>query len=118
VASGFDASAVDPLARMLLHSGTYQAMTARMKALAASLCGGRLVVVHEGGYAEAYVPFCGHALLAELAGVKSGVDDPFLPMLEMQQPGPATRAFQLAAIDELARALAGARTTADLRNGG
>jgi hypothetical protein len=42
----------------------------------------------------------------------------FLPMLEMQQPGPATRAFQLAAIDELARALAGARATADLRNGG
>ncbi len=118
VASGFDASAVDPLARMLLHSGTYQAMTARMKALAGSLCGGRLVVVHEGGYAEAYVPFCGHALLAELAGVKSTVDDPFLPMLEMQQPGPATRAFQLAAIDELARALAGARATADLRNGG
>ena len=37
-----------PLARMLAHAGTFRAMTARVKALAEDLCGGRLVLeVHD-----------------------------------------------------------------------
>ena len=59
VASGLDASAVDPLARMQLHTDSYRFMTRAVKEAAQRHCGGRLVIVHEGGYSEAYVPFCG-----------------------------------------------------------
>ncbi|WP_144097496.1 class II histone deacetylase [Croceicoccus sediminis] len=103
VASGLDASAVDPLARMMLHSGTYSAMTKRLKSAAAQLCDDRLVIVHEGGYSEAYVPFCGHAIIAELAGVTSPVEDPFLDILLLQQPTKKTQEFQLQAVDDLAK---------------
>ena len=60
VASGLDASAVDPLARMQLHTDSYRFMTRAVKEAAQRHCGGRLVIVHEGGYSEAYVPFCGN----------------------------------------------------------
>ncbi|MDH4568661.1 class II histone deacetylase [Pseudomonas sp. BN414] len=105
VACGFDANGVDPLARMLLHSESFRAMTAILREAADRLCGGRLVLVHEGGYAEAYVPFCGHAVIEELAGVRTEVEDPFLPMLEGQQPNAEFRAFQRQAIDRMAAAL-------------
>lgn len=79
VASGFDSSNGDPLGRMMLTSGAYAAMTERLMALAAELCGGRLVISHEGGYSPVYVPFCGLAVLETLSGVKTEVDDPFEP---------------------------------------
>ena len=87
VASGLDANAVDPLARMLLHSESYREMTRLMMEAAAELCDGKLVVVHEGGYSEAYVPFCGHALLEELSGGRTDVVDPELEFFQLQQPG-------------------------------
>jgi hypothetical protein len=31
---------------------------------------------HEGGYSPVHVPFCGLAVLEELSGVKTTVDDP------------------------------------------
>ena len=71
VASGLDANGVDPLARMLAHAGTFRAMATRIKALADELCGGRLVCVHEGGYSELMVPFCGLAIVETLSGVKT-----------------------------------------------
>ena len=40
------------------------------------LCGGRLVLSHEGGYSPVYVPFCGLAVMEELSGVKTAVNDP------------------------------------------
>jgi len=105
VACGFDANGVDPLARMLAHSETFRAMTASVRAAAERLCGGRLVLVHEGGYAEAYVPFCGHAVIEELAGIQTEVVDPFLPMLEGQQPDAEFCAFQRQAINRMAERL-------------
>jgi acetoin utilization deacetylase AcuC-like enzyme len=78
VASGFDASAADPLGQMLLHSDAYRRMTRMLKAMATELCGGRIAFVHEGGYSNAYVPFCGLAVTEELSGLDSGVADPFL----------------------------------------
>ncbi|HKX22753.1 MAG TPA: class II histone deacetylase [Rhizorhapis sp.] len=87
VASGLDANAVDPLARMLLHSESYRQMTRLMMEAAAELCDDKLVVVHEGGYSEAYVPFCGHALLEALSGEHTDVADPELEFFQLQQPG-------------------------------
>ncbi len=102
VACGFDANGVDPLARMLLHSESFRALTVTVLDSASRLCGGRLVLVHEGGYAESYVPFCGHAVIEALAGVRTSVIDPFLPMLQGQQPDLEFCSFQRAAIDRLA----------------
>lgn len=82
IPSGFDGSAADPLGRMMLHSGTYRAMVRMLKAAADDLCGGRLVASHEGGYSAAYVPYCGLAVMEELSGIKTGIDDPFLPVFE------------------------------------
>jgi acetoin utilization deacetylase AcuC-like enzyme len=102
VASGLDASAVDPLARMLLHSESYRAMTQLMRDAAERHCGGRLVIVHEGGYSEAYVPFCGHAIVETLADVRTQVTDPMLDLAIAQQPNERFKAFQRGLIDELA----------------
>jgi acetoin utilization deacetylase AcuC-like enzyme len=82
VASGLDANAMDPLARMQVHSGGYRQLTRIMMDVADEVCDGRLVVEHEGGYSTAYVPFCGLAIVEELSGISSGLEDPFLPIFE------------------------------------
>ena len=102
VASGFDANALDPLGRMQAHSGTFRAVTGHVLGLAADLCGSRLVIVHEGGYSESYVPFCGHAVIEQLAGVRTAVVDPLLDFITLQQPGARFEQFQRGLIDELA----------------
>ncbi|PCE24255.1 class II histone deacetylase [Burkholderia ubonensis] len=102
VASGLDASAVDPLARMQLHSDSYRFMTRAVRDVARRLCTGRLAIVHEGGYSEAYVPFCGLAIVEELAGVRTDVADPMLELAIAQQPGERFCTFQRGLLDELA----------------
>jgi len=77
VACGFDASYYDPLGHMLLLSPHYREMTERTLALADELCGGRLLVCHEGGYSEAYVPICGLATIDALRGQTTEVVDLF-----------------------------------------
>lgn len=93
VACGYDAAALDPLGRMLATAETFRAMTRRAKAAAAELCAGRLILVHEGGYSEAYVPFCGHATLEELAASRAAAPDPLAETLAKRQPGPRFNAF-------------------------
>jgi acetoin utilization deacetylase AcuC-like enzyme len=98
IASGFDASSFDPLGRQLLTSESYRSMTASLLEAAGELCGGRVVAIHEGGYSEAYVPFCGVAVLETLCGVRI-VDDPFLAAVE-HRPGQSLQAHQRAVIDQ------------------
>ncbi len=74
VASGLDASAYDPLARMLLYSDSYR----ELARLALQAAGGRLAVIHEGGYSPFYVPFCGLAVVETLVGRRTEVEDPYL----------------------------------------
>ena len=105
VASGLDANAVDPLARQLLHSDSFREMTSVMVKLSAELCGGRLAVVHEGGYAESYVPFCGLGILEGLAGKRSVVEDPELDFFKAQQPNQRMLDFHKALIDEMRAAV-------------
>lgn len=59
-------------------------------------------MVHEGGYAEAYVPFCGLAVLETLSDRRTGVEDPLLAFIQQQQPRDDHRRFQRHAIDRLA----------------
>lgn len=51
-------------------------------------------MVHEGGYAESYVPFCGLAVMEALSGVKTEVEDPLLAFIQQQQPREAFTRFQ------------------------
>jgi acetoin utilization deacetylase AcuC-like enzyme len=82
VASGLDASMMDPLARMMMTSAGYGRLTRLLMDVADDVCDGRLVIEHEGGYSSAYVPFCGLAVVEALSGIASGVEDPFLPVFE------------------------------------
>jgi acetoin utilization deacetylase AcuC-like enzyme len=101
VPSGFDAGAYDPLGRMQMHSGGYRALARRMVAVAEELCEGRLLLCHEGGYHAPTVPFYGLAVLEELSGVRTGVQDPFEPImaglggqaLQLHQEAAITRAL-------------------------
>jgi acetoin utilization deacetylase AcuC-like enzyme len=101
VASGLDASAMDPLGRMLCTSETYRAMAARIVGAADSLCAGRLVATHEGGYSNAYVPFCGLAVIEEFAGIRTPVVDPYLEEL-MHMGGQDLQPHQASAVDAAA----------------
>jgi acetoin utilization deacetylase AcuC-like enzyme len=102
VACGFDANGFDPLARMLLHSDSFRRMTRSVIALAQELCGGRLVLSHEGGYSAAVTPFCGLAVLEELTGHRTAVEDPFAARLR-EFPGQALQPHQREVIDAAAR---------------
>ncbi len=105
VACGYDASLFDPLGRMACSADTFRQMTARIKDLAARLCGGKLLLVHEGGYSEAYVPFCGHATIAELAGSATDAPDPLAATMDRRQPNARANAFYDGLIDEMAQQL-------------
>ena len=102
IACGYDAAAVDPLGRMLATAETFAALADRAMAAAAELCGGRLVMVHEGGYSEVYVPFCGHAVIARMAGSAAGAPDPLAATLAARQPGPEWCAHVSAHLSALA----------------
>ena len=103
VACGFDASGVDPLSRMLLEAKDFAAMTDRLM----SVAGGRLVLMHEGGYSEAHVPFCGHAVLETLSCSSVTAPDPLSARITGQQPCDAfnqleeTRLAEIAALHQL-----------------
>ena len=75
VACGFDAAALDPLGPMILNSQCYGEMTRQLVSVADKICHGRLVFIHEGGYSEGYVPFCGLATIEALSGLRSPVVD-------------------------------------------
>lgn len=80
--SGFDGGYLDPLGRMMAYSETFRTMTRMLMGVADELCGGKILMTHEGGYAAAYVPFIGLAVLEELSGIRTEVDDPYLFICE------------------------------------
>lgn len=81
VACGFDASGADPLGRMMVTSDGFRAMTSLVMEAADTLCHGRMVMTHEGGYSASYVPYCGLAVLEQLSGIRTGLSDPFAPVI-------------------------------------
>ena len=104
VPSGFDASGVDPLGRMMVSSKGYRTMTRMLMKAADDICGGRLVMSHEGGYSAMYVPYCGLAVMEELSGIRTHVEDPWEPL--MAQWGQMdVQPHQTQAIDAAARLL-------------
>lgn len=104
VACGYDASAVDPLGRMLASTETFRRLTQLVMQAAGDLCGGRLLLVHEGGYSEVHVPFCGHAVLQTLASSAIDAPDPLADTLAKRQPDAGFDAYVSAILTEQARA--------------
>ncbi|WP_341718660.1 hypothetical protein QQG74_02470 [Micromonospora sp. FIMYZ51] len=78
VASGLDASYLDPSARLALHSGDYGWMTQQLVDVADRYANGRLLMTHEGGYALSYLPLCFLRIIESLSGDRTEVADPFL----------------------------------------
>lgn len=81
VASGFDAASMDPLGSMTVTTVGFSAMARMLVEVADDVCGGRLVMSHEGGYSPVYVPYCGLVVLEAMSGVNTGVVDPFIHLL-------------------------------------
>ncbi|OZI12601.1 class II histone deacetylase [Bacillaceae bacterium SAS-127] len=82
ISAGQDPSMFDPLARMMVTADGFREMTRFMMDIAQRHCGGKLVACHEGGYSSAYVPFCSHAIVEEMSGVRTEVEDPFAPAMD------------------------------------
>ncbi len=101
VACGFDAGALDPLGRMLASAETFREMTAIARALAGELCGGRLMMAHEGGYNEVHVPFCGHAVLEAMSDAQAHAPDPLAETIAARQPSARMQAVFSGLIGEL-----------------
>ena len=102
IACGFDAGIYDPIAQMLCTVDTYAEMTKRVKAAAEKLCDGRLLMVHEGGYSEVYVPFCGHKVMEVLSGSSRVAEDPMAPTVATRQPNQTACAFHSGLIGGMA----------------
>ena len=86
VSAGQDASAQDPLARMVVTTNGYRKMTRVMQGLADKVCGGKLVLAQEGGYSEPYAPYCTMAIFEELVGTYTGIEEPLDPDRVLQWP--------------------------------
>jgi len=104
IACGFDAAGMDPLGRMLCHIATYQAMTTQVMELAAEVCDSRVVMAHEGGYSEVYVPFCGHQVLATMSASSITAPDPFGTTWVLRQPNAEFDDFASGQISRMAAA--------------
>lgn len=109
IASGVDASARDPMGRMLLGGETFRTMTERLMAAAADLASGRLIACHEGGYAPTHAPFCALAILETLAGHRSGVVDPLAERLT-RLPGQDLQPMQAEVIERAVALVGGVPT--------
>lgn len=105
VACGFDAASPDPLACMQATAETFGTMTVKIKQTAERLCDGKLAMVHEGGYSEVYVPFCGHATLTALSGSTITAPDPMAEVMAHRQPSADHDAFLRQSIDRMAQQL-------------
>jgi len=106
IACGFDAGANDPLGRMLATHDTFAMMTDQVMALADELCGGKLMMSHEGGYSENYVPFCGHAVLQRMSGSSIEAADPFDGVFDLRQPDAAFDTYLTGILQGFAQSLA------------
>ncbi|HBZ12016.1 MAG TPA: class II histone deacetylase [Bacillus bacterium] len=79
VSAGQDPGMFDPLGRMRVSAEGFGKMTEIIKEIAQKHCNGKLVFCHEGGYSNAYVPFCTLRIMEVLCEKQTDVEDPFAP---------------------------------------
>lgn len=75
ISAGQDASWLDPLGQMMMTQNGFRSLSMLLLDLARDVCGGRLVMLQEGGYSVAYVPYCTLAAVEPLPGVDLGLVD-------------------------------------------
>ncbi len=75
VSAGQDPSWLDPLAQMCMTMAGFRTISGLLLDLAREVCGGRLVMLQEGGYSVAYVPYCTAGAVEALLGVDLGIVD-------------------------------------------
>jgi acetoin utilization deacetylase AcuC-like enzyme len=75
ISAGQDANWLDPLAQNMLTMAGFRTISTLMLALAEETCDGRLLMLQEGGYSLAYVPYCTVAAVEPLLGVDLGLVD-------------------------------------------
>lgn len=75
VSAGQDANWLDPLAQQMVTMSGFHSMSQMMLDLAEEVCDGRLLLLQEGGYSLAYVPYCTVAVVEPLVGVDLGLVD-------------------------------------------
>ena len=96
VSAGFDAHEADPLAQMRLTAGGLSFITWNLLGIANAVCGGRLVLVTEGGYS---LPALGESLTGALRALQMnpprfGHDDACAPTGRGERALAAVRAAQ------------------------
>jgi len=75
ISAGQDANWLDPLAQQMVTMSGFRAISQLMLTLAEEVCDGRLLLLQEGGYSLAYVPYCTVAVVEPLIGVDLGLVD-------------------------------------------
>jgi hypothetical protein len=78
---------------------------------AARICDGRVVIEHEGGYAEEFVPFCGLAVVETLSGIQTECQDSPLHQVAESFGQQGLQPHQEAAIQAAEELLAGIPAT-------
>ncbi len=94
VSAGYDAHLMDPLAGMQLQASTYHMMCSRLRQLACELCGGRIVLVLEGGY---HTESLGEAIVQSLLGLMGLPADDGQEHARFLQPEPLDKVDALLA---------------------
>jgi acetoin utilization deacetylase AcuC-like enzyme len=81
VANGQDANQFDPNGRQCGTMAGFHRLGGIARELAREACGGRMLIVQEGGYNTAYAAFCAHATVEGFLGLPPGLGDPiaYLP---------------------------------------
>ncbi|HEX7733651.1 MAG TPA: class II histone deacetylase [Ktedonobacteraceae bacterium] len=85
ISAGQDPSWLDPLGQMMMTQDGFRALSTLMLDLAREVCDGRLVMLQEGGYSVAYVPYCTLAAVEPLLGADLGVVDLYATADEYQR---------------------------------
>lgn len=101
VSAGQDANWLDPLAQMMVTMAGFRVMSTLMLDLARQVCAGRLVMLQEGGYSVAYMPYCTIGAVEPLVGVDLGIVDLYDPSPELER---CTTIFTRATREALAEA--------------
>ncbi len=85
VSAGQDANWLDPLAQNMLTMDGFRSISTLMLDLAEAVCDGRLLMLQEGGYSLAYVPYCTVAAVEPLVGVDLGLVDLYAGSSEVER---------------------------------
>jgi acetoin utilization deacetylase AcuC-like enzyme len=81
----------------------FRKLSESLVGLAEEVCAGRLVMLQEGGYSAAYVPYCTVAAVEPLLGVDLGITDLYANSSELERSHTILTDETLKALEEARR---------------